>query len=65
MIKDQIEEHLSSIENLLYQFVDDNGVCKTCGQDHRCMSTFKDVKTTIDIIRDLFHKREHSEVSEH
>jgi hypothetical protein len=61
----QTEEQEDPLKGLLAQFVYSNGICKTCGKDHTFKPTFEDdVKTSIDIIPKLFHKKEHLEVSE-
>jgi len=40
----------SDIEDILTYFVDRNGICKICGQDHSFKPTFEDIKTSIDVI---------------
>jgi hypothetical protein len=44
----------SDLDDLLSHFVDSSGRCKACGQDHSFNPIFEDVKTSIDIIPELF-----------
>jgi hypothetical protein len=39
-----------------FDLIDSNGRCKICGQDHSHTPTFKDVKTSMDVISELFGK---------
>jgi hypothetical protein len=59
-----IDSHSSSLEleEILSQFVDENGICKMCGHDHSFTPTFEGVKTSIDIISELFGKVKNLEV---
>jgi len=34
--------------------VDENGICKECGQNHSSNPNYEYVRTSIDIIADLF-----------
>jgi len=57
IIRNDTDKHfdISDIEDILACFVDDNGLCKTCGQDHSFRPTFEGVKTSIDdVISELF-----------
>ena len=42
------------LEEILTYFVDENGICKECGQNHSKNPIYEYVKTSIDIIADLF-----------
>ena len=39
-----------NFEGILDRFIDPNGICLTCGKDHRDMPTFENTPTSIDII---------------
>ncbi len=43
-----------NIDDILSIFVDSNEACKECGCDHSFRPTFKNTKTSIDVIRSLF-----------
>lgn len=43
-------------DDILSYFVDSNGRCKICGQDHSHTPTSKDVKISMDVISELFGK---------
>jgi ArsR family metal-binding transcriptional regulator len=51
-------------DDILSHFVNSNGRCKICGQDHCYTPTFKDVKTSIDVISELFGKNSKPKIVE-
>jgi hypothetical protein len=55
-------EHVTTTEeedynDVLRQFIDKNGLCKVCGNDHSFRPTFEGVRTSIDIIPELLSKQ--------
>jgi hypothetical protein len=42
------------LEKILTYFVDEKGICKECGQNHSNNPNYEYVRTSIDIIADLF-----------
>lgn len=41
---------------ILADFIDENGTCKKCRQNHSYNPTYDDVKSSIDIILELFKR---------
>jgi hypothetical protein len=45
-----------NIDDLLLKFVDANGICKTCGHNHRFSPSFKYTKTMISSLSCLWYQ---------
>jgi hypothetical protein len=44
------DSYAESFEDILDQFVGPDGICRTCGKDHRYRPIFENTSTSIDII---------------
>jgi hypothetical protein len=53
----QSYDYRCELADILYQLMDVNGICKTCGNDHSFQPDFEGVKISIDSISELFRKR--------
>ena len=58
-IKSNLTGHSSiiNLEELLTYFMDEIGLCKQCGQNHSHNPEYEDVRTSIDIIAELFKRK--------
>ena len=44
------------INKILDYFVDGNNTCRMCGQDHSFNPKYEDIRSSIDLINELFEK---------
>jgi hypothetical protein len=45
------------IEDILDYFVDGNGICRTCGNNHSYQPNLNDIAYGMDIVTELFKKK--------
>lgn len=45
------------IEDILDYFVDGNGICRTCGNDHSYQPNLNDVAYGMDMVTELFKRK--------
>ena len=58
ILSDEVHKDCDSddLESILRSLVDQNGICKTCGQDHSLKVKFDGVTITINQIYKLFEE---------